>query len=98
MRGRRLIDCAVETKDTAIGTQRISLVGFAESLFQAGGDGGAARIVMLDDHRGRGVEFSNQVESAVQVQNVVERQLLAVQRLGGGDAGMADIGGDVGTR
>ena len=40
---------------------------------------------MLDDHgRGHG-ELAHEIQGAVEIENVVVRQLLAVQHLGGGD-------------
>ena len=58
-------------------------------------DGRAAGIVVLDDHGGRLGELADQVQGAIEIEDVVERQLLAVQHLGGGDAGVRDAGLDV---
>ena len=40
-------------------------------------------------------EFAHQVQGAVEIEDVVVRQLLAVQHLGRGDAGMRDVRLDV---
>ena len=50
-----------------------------ERLVQARAHGRAARVVVLDDRRGRQLELVDQLPARVEVEQVVERQLLAVQ-------------------
>ena len=48
-----------------------------------------ARVVVLDDDRRRLGELADEVQGRVEVEDVVVAQFLAVQLLGGGDAGRA---------
>ena len=85
--GGRLINVAVEAEYAA---ERTSIRGIAgpgpdKSLDQRLGRGGAAGVVMLQNHcRGAG-EFANQIQRTIEIENVVIGQLLAVQHLGRGD-------------
>src|SRR5262249_6143943 len=83
----RLVQLAVESENAAEGAERIALVGFPERLLECGANGGAARVIVLDDHGGRLGELADEIEGAVEVEQVVVRQLLAVQCLGSRDAG-----------
>ena len=51
------------------------------SLFHGGTAGDAAGVVVLEDGEGRLVELTDEVEACVEVEQVVVRQLLAVQLL-----------------
>ena len=81
------IDRPVEREDAAERGLRVALVGVAERLGERGGDRGPARVVVLDDDRRRLGELADEVQGRVEVEDVVVAQLLAVQLLGGGDAG-----------
>src|SRR5262249_55907181 len=56
---------------------------------------GAAGVVVLDDDHRRAAEFADEVEGAVQVEEVVVGEFLAVQDFRPADAGVAGGGVDV---
>ena len=81
--GRRPVDRPVQADDPAEGADRVALVGALERLARSPADRGAAGVVVLEDARGRLGEHPDQPQGAVEVEQVVVRQLLAVQDLGG---------------
>src|SRR5262249_31905839 len=95
LRRRRLVHLAVEGQHAAVGAKWITFVSLPERLFERGADGRAAGVVVLDDDASRLGELAHQAERAVEVEDVVERQLLAVQHLCGGDTGVLRRGIDV---
>ena len=58
-----------------------------EGVGERRGGGRPARVVVLDDDARRLGELAGQVQGRVEVEDVVVTQFLAVQLLGGGDAG-----------
>ena len=81
-RGR--VDPLVEGDDPAEGRGRVAgpgpLVGLERALAQPG----AAGVGVLDDHAGRLVDLGGQAPGGVEVEDVVERELLALQLAGRG--------------
>src|SRR5439155_21428512 len=71
---RRLIHLAIEGQHAAIGAERVAFVGLTKSLLKSCSDCGAARIVVLDDDRRRLGELADEIEGAVQVEQIVVRQ------------------------
>ena len=93
------IQLTVEGDDAAEGRFGVGGVGqvvsFADAAFLVGGHGHAARVGVLDDDAGRLDEALHAFQRGVGVGHVVERQFLALQLHGGGDAGFAALGLDV---
>src|SRR5262249_20875735 len=81
------IRLAVEADDAPEGGLGVRLEGPLESLRAGSSDAGAAGGSMLDDGAGRRGELAGEAEGRVEVLDVVERQLLAVDLLGRCDAG-----------
>ena len=73
------VDHAVEDEDAAVRRDRIGGERRLVGLEQRSADGRAARVVVLDDDRRRQLELLDQPARRVEVEQVVERQLLAVQ-------------------
>ena len=90
--GRGGVDAAVQPQHGAEGAERIAGQGLAEGFGQAVGHGGAAGVVVLDDRGRRGGEIADNGQRAVEVQEVVEGQLLAVELLGGDEVGAGGAG------
>ena len=67
------------------------IVGLADAAFIFRYHGDAAGVGMLDDHAGRLGEALHALQRGVGVGHVVERQLLALQLLGSGDAGFVRL-------
>ena len=76
--GRRDVDRAVERDDAAEGAQRIGREGALVGLQRVGAERRSARVVVLDDHAGGLAEVGHDAAHRVEVEQVVERQLLAV--------------------
>ena len=68
----------VDRDHAAIGALRIAREGAFVGLARVFGDGAAAGVVVLDDRAGGCVEGLDELPRRAQVQQVVERQLLAV--------------------
>ena len=81
------IDRLVEREDAAERGERVAVPGEAEGVGERGGGRGPARVVVLDDDARRLGELAGEVQGRVEVEDVVVTQFLAVQLLGGGDAG-----------
>ncbi len=89
------VERAVEGDDAAKGRLRIGAVGAPVGVEQAVAERDAAGVGVLDDHAGRRVELLDALERGVGVGDVVERQRLALQLLGGRDARLGGIALDV---
>ncbi len=77
----RKVDGAVEGDHAAVGALRVAREGAFVGLADAVADGAAAGVVVLDD-RARGLgELLDELARRAEVEQVVERQLLAVQLL-----------------
>ncbi len=57
-----------------------------------GSGGGTAGIAVLDDDCRRFAELAHQIQGAIQIEDIVVRELLAVQDFGAGDASMVAAG------
>ncbi len=85
------VDGPVERDDAAERAQRVALERGAVGAREVGGDGGAARVVVLDDHAGgRVAEVAQEGAGRVEVEDVVVGDLLAVV--------LADLREHVGAR
>ncbi len=89
------IQLAVEGDDAAEGRLAVGgvgqVIGLADAAFVFRYDGDATGVGMLDDHAGRLGEALHAFQRGVGVGHVVERQLLALQLPGGGDAGFVRL-------
>ena len=83
-RGRH-IDRAVEADDATKGRERIRVAGTHVGLGGAGAGRHAARIRVLDHRGGRFAELEHDAQRRVEIEEVVVRQLLALQ-----DGGVAE--------
>jgi hypothetical protein len=79
--GQRLLDPAVERNDTAVGRDGISRQCELVRLLDSRGEGAAAWIRVLDDHRGRNRELAERRAGSIEVVQVVERELAARELL-----------------
>src|SRR5690606_31761538 len=77
---------AVETDHAAEGRTRVALEGACVGFRQRAALAAAARVGVLDDSGRRGVELVDQLPGGVEIHQVVERQLLAMQLFRPGDA------------
>ena len=76
--GRGAIDRPVQADDPAEGADGIALVGSSKASARLVGDRRAAGVVVLEDRGGGLGEVTDQPQGAVEVEQVVVRQLLAV--------------------
>ena len=74
-------DELIEAQDSAEGTLRIAIEGFAACERNLVRRSGSARIVVLDHYCRRFRKRANDGKSAVEVEQVVVREFLAVQLL-----------------
>jgi len=81
------IDRPVETNDAAKRRQRISLTSAHIGVGYRRSAGDAARIRVLNHNRGRLAEFKRDPRGGVEVEQVRERQLLALMHGRGAEAG-----------
>ena len=91
-------DGAVEDDDAAVGGERVGCERDLVRLLDRRADGDAARVRVLDDHAGRERELAHEQPRRVEVVEVVERELAAVQLLDarqqvGADAALGVVGG-----
>ena len=82
-RGRG-VHAPVEGDDAAEGGDRVAGPGAREGLLRARAHRRAAGVRVLDDHAGRLVDLGDQPPGRVQVEDVVERELLALHLARGG--------------
>src|SRR5947209_168007 len=75
--GGSFIHLAVEAEHASVGAKGVAFIGFAKRLFERCTDGGAARIIVFDDHSRGLAELANQVQGAVEIQNIIEGEFLA---------------------
>ncbi|GBC87244.1 hypothetical protein HRbin12_01247 [bacterium HR12] len=75
--GGGLVGLPVEGHDPAEGRDGVGLVGPEVGVGQGPPEGGSARVVVLDDHRGRLLERRRERVGGLQVEPVVEGHLLA---------------------
>ena len=73
------IDRPVDRDHAAVGALRVAGEGAFVGLLAALADRAAAGVVVLDDRAGGRVEVLDQLARRAEVEQVVERQLLAVQ-------------------
>ena len=76
--GEREVDRAVDDDDPAERAHRVGGEGALVGVEPRPPDGRAARVVVLDDHARRDLELARDPPRAVEVEQVVERELLAV--------------------
>ena len=77
--GRVLVDRPVEADDAAERRQRVGLARADVGLGNRGARRRAARVGVLDDHRRRLAELQHDARRGVEVEQVGERQLLALE-------------------
>ena len=87
LRRRLLVDLPVEGDHAPEGGNGVRGLRLPVGLDEPGARRDAARIVVLDDRGRRRVELQHEGQRRVGVQNVVEGELLALKRAGGGDGG-----------
>ena len=80
-RGERAVHAAADRDDAAERRERVARERAAEGLGDGVADGRAARVVVLDDDGGRAVEVARERDGGVEVEQVVEGELLALEHL-----------------
>ena len=83
---RALVDDPVGADDPAVGADAVALERQAERLGQVDHAGQAARVAVLDDAHRRRLEVAGDAPRRVEVEQVVEREVLAGDLVGGADA------------
>ena len=77
--GQRDIDRPIERDDAAEGGEAVRFAGAHVRIDRGAADCGAARVRVLDDRRRRLVEFEDDAQRGVEIEQVRVRQLLALQ-------------------
>ena len=77
--GRRPIERPVEGDDAAERRHAVGVAGAHVRVGRRRADRGAARVRVLDDGRGRLVEFEHDAGGGIEIEQVRVRQLLALQ-------------------
>ena len=85
------VDFAIDADDRSEGGDGIGDQGFAVGVEDIGAGGRAAGIGVLDDGDHGLVEFLTEGPAGVEVDEVVVAELLALELLGGGDAGAGAV-------
>ena len=85
----RLVDHPVDTDDPAVGRYRVALQGSPERFRQVDDTGEPAGIAVLDDADGGRLEVRCDLPGGVEVEQVVEREVLAGDLVRSGDRGLA---------
>jgi hypothetical protein len=76
---QRPVERPVEGDDRAEGRDRIGLEGAVVGRYQVSAASDAARVVVLDDDHGRLAEERDELSCGIGVEQVVPRQLLALE-------------------
>ena len=84
---RRRVDRPVEPDDAAERREAVGSRARTYACVDGRADRRAARVGVLDDHRGRLVELEHDARGRIEIEQIGVRQLLALKHVGGAEAG-----------